>query len=197
MQRTISGMNAGWLRRCWDARYPFYCLGVVVGLAFVWWPYSTQRDLDDWAVQLRKGGVPAEAVVYDRVIKRGGNKSPASETMHLRYDFAGHTRTGEVGCWVVCEPPGTPVRIWINPADPADFVAEFGTLSGNRGRVQAGFGAAGAVLAFLVGMATIGRLSRGRAYRRNRRRKAVPVTHQLASAKLTRRRNRRWRQRKS
>lgn len=165
----------------------------MAGLALLWWPYATQRNLDEWAVRLRQEGVPADAVVYDLVLKQGGNRSGPSETMHLSYDFAGRTRTAEVGCWDACEPPGTRVRIWVNPTDPADFVAEFGTLSGHRGRAQGVFGAAGFVLAVLSGVAAIGRLSRSR--ERHGGRKPVPASHYPADARLNRRPSRRRRRR--
>lgn len=190
-------MIKGWLKRCRDARYPFYCLGILAGLALIWWPYSTQRNLDEWAVQLRQQGTPAEAVIYDQVTKSGGNRSPNSETMHVRYDFADQTRVGEVGCWDVCWPAGTPVRIWVNPADPGDFVAEFGTLSGNRGRIQGGFGAAGFVLTVVSIGATILRLNQGRDNRLDRRRKTVLATHQPARTESTRRRTSARRKHKS
>ncbi len=164
-------MTFAWLRRWWGARYPFYWCGIVLGIGVLWWPWSTQRDLGDWAVRLRAEGVPTQAIVYDRVIRKGDSKTPDSRTMYLRYDFAGGSRTGEVGCWTVCDPPGTAVRIWVNSADPTDFVAEFGTLSGNRGRVQAGFGFAGAMVAFLCAATALERRHRLRGRVRGRRKR--------------------------
>jgi hypothetical protein len=36
-----------------------------------------------------------------------------------------------------------PFLLGVNPADPGDFVTDFGKLSGHRGRVQAALGALG------------------------------------------------------
>jgi hypothetical protein len=130
--RTIAGVTFAWLRRWWGARYPFYWCGIVLGIGVLWWPWSTQRDLGDWAVRLRAEGVPTQAIVYDRVIRKGDSKTPDSRTMYLRYDFAGGSRTGEVA-------------------------------------VQAGFGFAGAMVAFLCAATALERRYRLRGRVHSRR----------------------------
>ncbi|WP_198041571.1 DUF3592 domain-containing protein [Micromonospora chokoriensis] len=130
--------------------YPVYLLGFLVGVAMLWLPFKTFHDNDAWADRLKVDGVPAQAVISELVHKRRN-----SNTMHLRYEFAGAQRQAEVGCWEVCLPAGTAVRIWVNPDDPDDFVAEFGTLSGHRGRIQGVIGAAGFVLSGLMVAATL------------------------------------------
>ncbi|SCE86083.1 hypothetical protein GA0070607_2474 [Micromonospora coriariae] len=115
---------------------------VVTGAALLWLPLHTQHALDDWKTELRAEGVPARAVVYDRVSKRGGS----STTMYLRYETAGRTYEQEMGCFEVCLPTGDVVPIWVNPADPSDFVTDFDELNGHRGRIQGVIGAAGFVI---------------------------------------------------
>lgn len=116
---------------------------VVAGGALLWLPFHTQYALDDWKTELRATGVPARALVYDQVTKRGGNKTSPSTTMYFRYDLAGRTYEAEVGCVEVCRSIGEEVPVWVNPADPSDFVTDFDQLSGHRGRIQGGLGVAG------------------------------------------------------
>lgn len=115
---------------------------VVAGGALLWLPFHTQYALDDWQTELRATGVPTRAVVQDQVTKSGGNRT-SSSTMYFRYELAGRTYEQEVGCFEVCRSIGDEVSIWVNPADPSDFVTDFGQLSGHRGRIQGGLGAAG------------------------------------------------------
>ena len=116
---------------------------VVAGGALLWLPFHTQYALDDWKTELRAAGIPARAVVYDRVTKRGGNRTSSSTTMYFRYELAGRTYEQEVGCVEVCRSIGEEVPVWVNPADPDDFVTDFDQLSGHRGRIQGGLGVAG------------------------------------------------------
>ncbi|MEU0153478.1 DUF3592 domain-containing protein [Micromonospora fulviviridis] len=116
---------------------------VVAGGALLWLPFHTQHALDDWKAQLRETGVPARAVVQDQVTKSGGNRTSSSTTMYFRYELAGQAYEQEVGCVEVCRLIGEEVPIWVNPADPSDFVTDFDQLSGHRGRIQGGLGAAG------------------------------------------------------
>ncbi|MET7951725.1 DUF3592 domain-containing protein [Micromonospora sp. NPDC005324] len=148
------------LRNWWRARYPVYILGLAVGMVMMWLPFMTFQDNDAWASRLRVHGLSAQAVVDELVHKR-------RNTMHLRYEFAGAQRQAEVGCWEVCLPAGSAVRIWVNPNDPEDFVTEFGILSGHRGRLQGVVGAAGLVLSGAMALAVI---ARGTQRRRDRRR---------------------------
>ncbi|MEV4120943.1 DUF3592 domain-containing protein [Micromonospora sp. NPDC049645] len=136
-------------------------LGLAVGLVMMWLPYKTFQDNDAWEGRLRVDGVPAQAVIEELVHKRRN-----SNTMHLRYEFAGAQRQAEVGCWEVCLPAGTAVRIWVNPDDPEDFVTEFGTLSGHRGRLQGVVGAAGLVLFGSMMFALFARIGQRRRDRR-------------------------------
>ncbi|MGC4837185.1 hypothetical protein ACLQ3D_22060 [Micromonospora vinacea] len=148
------------LRSWWRVRYPVYILGLAVGLVMTWLPFKTFQDNDAWGRHLRVDGVPAQAVVEELVHKR-------RNTMHLRYEFAGTQRQAEVGCWEVCLPAGSAVRIWVNPNDPGDFITDFGILSGHRGRLQGVVGAAGLVLSGWMALALI---ARGYQRRRDRRR---------------------------
>ncbi|NES29153.1 DUF3592 domain-containing protein [Micromonospora terminaliae] len=116
---------------------------VLAGGALLWLPFHTQYALDRWGTELRETGVPARAVVYDQVTKRGGNRTSSSTTMYFRYGLAGRTYEQEVGCVEVCRSVGEEVPIWVNPADPDDFVTDFDQLSGHRGRIQGGLGVAG------------------------------------------------------
>ncbi|MFE9653843.1 DUF3592 domain-containing protein [Micromonospora sp. NPDC006431] len=116
---------------------------VMAGGALLWLPLHTQHALDDWEKELRGTGTPANAKVYDRVTKSGGNRTSASTTMYFRYELAGRTYEQEVGCVEVCRRPGDEVRIWVNPDDPRDFVTDFDQLSGHRGRIQGGLGVVG------------------------------------------------------
>lgn len=150
-------------RTWWRVRYPFYLLGIMVGLVMIWLPFKTGNDNDAWEDRLRADGVPVQAVI-DEFVHKGRN----SDTMHLRYELAGAERRAEVGCWEACLPAGTQVRIWVNPEDAGDFVTEFGTLSGHRGRVQGVIGAAGLVLSGSMVLATVSRLDRQRRDRRQR-----------------------------
>ncbi|WP_406072745.1 DUF3592 domain-containing protein [Micromonospora sp. NBC_01638] len=147
----------------WRVRYPAYVLGLAVGMVMMWLPVKTFQDNDAWESRLRVDGVPAPAVVDELVHKRRN-----SNTMHLRYEFAGAQRQAEVGCWEVCLRAGSAVRIWVNPDDPDDFVTDFGVLSGHRGRLQGVVGAAGLVLSGSMALAVIARLYQQRRDRRRR-----------------------------
>ncbi|WP_307871772.1 DUF3592 domain-containing protein [Micromonospora sp. U21] len=127
---------------------------VVAGGALLWLPMHTQSALDDWKTELRARGVPARAVVHDRVTKRGGT----STTMYLRYEMAGRTYEQEIGCFEVCRPAGDVVPIWVNRADPSDFVTDFDALSGHRGRIQGVLGAAGFVILVVAVPLTLSRI---------------------------------------
>ncbi len=120
----------------------------VAGAALLWLPFHTQTALDDWGVTLRERGTPARATVVDQVTESGGNRSSSSRTMYFSYVVDGRTHSQEVPCFEVCRAAGTEVPIWVNPADPGDFVTDFGQLSGHRGRVQGVLG--------VVGLAALG-----------------------------------------
>ncbi|BEL06683.1 hypothetical protein Q0Z83_048740 [Actinoplanes sichuanensis] len=152
------------VRSWWELRLPFYGLGAVAGLLMVWLPYQTHLDNVAWGERLRQEGAPAQAVVYDLE-----HQPRNSNTMHLRYDAGGARHWTEVPCEQVCHPAGTPVAIWVSPADPSDFVTDFGVLSGHRGRVQGGIGVVGFVLFVSMALLTLDRLSRRRRDRRIRR----------------------------
>ncbi|MEU1966700.1 DUF3592 domain-containing protein [Micromonospora sediminicola] len=115
---------------------------LVAGGALLWLPIHTQNELDDWQAELRIHGVPKRALVHDQVTKRGGT----SKTMYFRYEVDGRTYEREVACVEVCRSIGDEVPIWVNRVDPGDFVTDFGQLSGHRGRLQGGLGAAGFML---------------------------------------------------
>lgn len=121
---------------------------MVAGGLLLWLPIHTQSALDDWAVELRAGGEPAQAIIFDRVTKGRGKT-----TMYFRYDFDGRTYEQEVPCVEVCRSYGEKVGVWVNRSDPTDFVTDFDQLSGHRGRLQGGLGAAGFV-ALLLGVLT-------------------------------------------
>ena len=57
--------------------------------------------------------------------------------------MTGRTYEQEVGCVKVCRLIGDEVLIWVNPADPGDFVTDFDQLSGHRGRIQGVLGVVG------------------------------------------------------
>jgi len=134
-----------------------YVLLAVAGGALLWLPFHTQMALDDWGVTLRERGTPAQATVVDQVTKSGGNRSSSSRTMYFSYAVDGRTHSQEVPCFEVCRAAGTEVPIWVNPADPNDFVTDFGQLSGHRGRVQ---GVLGVVGLFALGAGVVLTLSR-------------------------------------
>ncbi|WBC13004.1 DUF3592 domain-containing protein [Micromonospora sp. WMMA1998] len=146
---------------------------LVAGGALLWLPFHTQNALDDWAVDLRAHGVPARAQVHDLVTKRGGT----SKTMHFRYAVDGRTYEREVACVEVCRSIGDEVPIWVNRTDPGDFVTDFGQLSGHRGRLQGGLGAAGFMLLVVAIPLTLSRLRLPSRLRRRTppRRSAAPV----------------------
>ncbi|MDG4783726.1 DUF3592 domain-containing protein [Micromonospora sp. WMMD961] len=150
-------------RTWWRMRYPAYVLGIVAGLVMMWLPSKTFDDNEAWGTRLRADGVPVQAVIHETVYKARN-----SRTMHLRYQVAGVPHRAEVGCWEVCLPAGTEVRIWVNPDDPEDFVTEFGMLSGHRGRLQGVVGAAGLILSGTMLAAVVGRLLGRRRDRRQR-----------------------------
>ncbi|MEV5769004.1 DUF3592 domain-containing protein [Micromonospora sp. NPDC052213] len=131
---------------------------LVVGGALLWLPFHTQYALDDWKTDLRAQGVPARALVHDRVSKRGGT----STTMHVRYELSGRTYTREVACFEVCRSVGDEMRIWVNRGDPGDFVTDFDQLSGHRGRVQGGLGAVGFGILVVAVPLTLSRVPFGR-----------------------------------
>ncbi|HCT81852.1 MAG TPA: hypothetical protein DGG94_22770 [Micromonosporaceae bacterium] len=136
---------------------------LLVGGALLYTPFHHFRHLDAWEKELRERGKPAQALVFNRVTKPGGNRSSDKTTMYFQYDLDGVRTEAEVGCVQVCLYAGTTVAIWVNPDDPTDFVTEFDQLSGHRGRFQGVLGAAGAVLLFLTPVIA---LSRRRASRR-------------------------------
>lgn len=153
------------LRRWWRVGYPIYGIGLLAGLVMMWLPFKTYQDNEAWAERLRVDGTHVQGVVY-KFVHKGRN----SDTMHLRYEWAGAERRAEVPCGSVCHTKaGTAVGIWVNPDDPGDFVTDFGTLSGHRGQPQAGIGFAGLVLSGWGVLAAITRLD---ARRRARRRRA-------------------------
>lgn len=167
-------------------RYPVYILGLAVGMVMMWLPIKTSQDNDAWESRLRVDGVPAQAVIDEFVHKRRN-----SNTMHLRYELAGAQRQAEVGCWEVCLPAGSAVRIWVNPNDPDDFVTEFGTLSGNRDRLQGVVGAAGLMLFGAMVLAVIARLYQRRRDRRRhdwQRQQREQRQRQFANARAGRKR---------
>ncbi|MBF5028713.1 MULTISPECIES: DUF3592 domain-containing protein [unclassified Micromonospora] len=125
-----------------------YALLAVAGATLLWLPFHTQSALDDWGVTLRERGTPARATVVDQVTESGGNKGSSSSTMYFSYVVEGRTHAQEVPCFEVCRAAGAEVPIWVNPADPGDFVTDFGQLSGHRGRVQGVLG--------VVGLAALG-----------------------------------------
>jgi hypothetical protein len=145
---------------------------LVTGAVLLWLPFHTFGMLDDWAAELRATGVPAQATVYDRVTKKGGNRESSSTTMYLWFQVGGRTYREEVGCFQVCRSAGEQVAVWANPADPDDFVTDFDQLSGHRGRLQGGLGVVGFTILALgipTMMVRLGRRSR-------RRRPAAPVS---------------------
>ncbi|MFJ6150540.1 DUF3592 domain-containing protein [Micromonospora profundi] len=148
---------------------------VVAGGALLWLPFHTQFELDDWAAELRTRGVPARAVVDDRVTKEGGNRESPSTTMYFRYDLSGRTYEQEVGCVEVCRSAGDEVSIWVNPADPGDFVTDFGQLSGHRGRVQGVLGAVGFGILVLAVPLLLSRVPFRRWFPRRTRRRPVAL----------------------
>jgi hypothetical protein len=146
-------------------------LVVVAGGALLWLPIHTQLMLGDWQAELKATGVPARAFVYDRIRKEGGNRESPSTTMYLRYPVGGRTHEAEVGCVQVCLAAGDQVSIWVNPADPSDFVTDFDQLSGHRGRLQGGLGVLGiGILAVGIPL-LVSRFPK----RRKSRRPATPV----------------------
>jgi len=123
--------------------------GLVTGAALMYLPVHTQFELGDWERELRRSGVPAQGYVFDQTVSDRG-----SRTMHFRYQADGVTHQEGVGCSQVCLPAGATPRIWYNPADPLDFVTDFGELSGERGVPQGVLGIVGLVLfGFTVWMA--------------------------------------------
>ncbi|MDW3845451.1 DUF3592 domain-containing protein [Micromonospora sp. BRA006-A] len=137
-----------------------YALLAVAGAALLWLPFHTQSALDDWAVTLRERGTPARATVVDQVTESGGNRSSSSSTMYFSYVVEGRTHAQEVPCFEVCRAAGTEVPIWVNPADPGDFVTDFGQLSGHRGRVQGVLGVVGLVALGTGVVLTLSRIRR-------------------------------------
>ncbi|WP_433494800.1 DUF3592 domain-containing protein [Micromonospora sp. CA-248089] len=153
-----------------------YVLLAVAGGVLLWLPFHTQSALDDWGVTLRERGTPAQALVVDQVTKSGGNRSSSSRTMYFRYVVDGRTHSQEVPCFEVCRATGTEVPIWVNPADPGDFVTDYGQLSGHRGRVQGVLGAVGLVALGTGVTLMLSRIQRRRAARPRRPRPVAPAT---------------------
>lgn len=114
---------------------------LATGAAPIFLPVHTQLELDDWAVELRRTGVPAQGYIFEQSISDRDRR-----TMHFRYQADGVTHQEGVGCWEVCPQPGVTVPIWYNADDPLDFVTDFGELSGDRGMAQGLLGVAGLVL---------------------------------------------------
>ncbi|WDZ85392.1 DUF3592 domain-containing protein [Micromonospora cathayae] len=153
---------------------------LMLGGSLLWLPIHTQLELDDWMTELRSDGVPAQAVVHNRVTEDGGNRSSPSTTMYFRYEIAGRTHEAEVGCVEVCRNRGETVTIWVNPADPSDFVTDFDQLSGHRGRVQGVLGAVGFGLLLVAVPLTLSRIPfrrwvPGRPTRERRNRSRTPT----------------------
>ncbi|MEU5907895.1 DUF3592 domain-containing protein [Micromonospora sp. NPDC047527] len=150
---------------------------VVAGGALLWLPFHTQFALDDWMAELRATGVPARAVVYNRVTDDGGNRESPATTMFVRYELSGRTYEQEVGCVEVCRPVGDEMSIWVNPADPGDFVTDFDQLSGHRGRAQGVLGAVGFGILVMAVPLLLSRIPFGRWFPRRtpRRRSAAPT----------------------
>ncbi|MBU8858445.1 MULTISPECIES: DUF3592 domain-containing protein [unclassified Micromonospora] len=160
-----------------------YVLLAVAGGALLWLPFHTQAALDDWGATLRERGTPARALVVDQVTENGGNRKSSSSTMYFSYVVDGRTHSQEVACFEVCRAAGTEVPIWVNPADPGDFVTDFGQLSGHRGRVQGVLGVVGLAALGTGVVLTLSRIRRrpaGRpghgAARPGRPRPAAPAT---------------------
>ncbi|MEH1164871.1 DUF3592 domain-containing protein [Micromonospora sp. CPCC 205539] len=130
---------------------------MVAGGLLLWLPIHTQLALDDWETELRAGGLPARAVVYDQV-----TDARSKSTMYFRYEVSGRTYEQEVPCVEVCRPAGDDVSIWVNRADPKDFVTDFGELSGHRGRFQGLLGAGGFVVLVAAILLLLSRIPFGR-----------------------------------
>ena len=122
---------------------------VLVGGSLLYLPLHTHRDLERWAAELRRTGVPAQAYVFDRITRDGRT------TMYLRFAAGGLVREEAIGCEPVCLEAGATPRIWYDPADPGDFVTDFGRLSGDRGDVQGVLG----VVGFFVTLAGVGMIA--------------------------------------
>ncbi|MBV1850579.1 DUF3592 domain-containing protein [Catellatospora tritici] len=116
-----------------------------VGLALLSLPFLQARHDEDWAARLRQTGVPLQLTVSALEQYERGRSSP-SRTMFFRYEFDGRPIEAEMPCVRVCLVSGTPVAVWVNPADPTDFVAEFGQLSGHRSWVVGPVGFVGAMM---------------------------------------------------
>jgi hypothetical protein len=112
--------------------------GPVTGAALMYLPVHTFSELGDWERELRRTGVPTQGYVFDQSGSDGG-----SQAMHFRYQADGVTHEEVVRCNPACLPTGATPGIWYNPADPLDFVTDFGELSGDRGMPQGFLGIAG------------------------------------------------------
>ncbi|GGN71757.1 hypothetical protein GCM10010112_39360 [Actinoplanes lobatus] len=143
----------------------------MAGAALAWLPLHTQSELDDWAAELWTTGTPATATVRDRITREGGNRSSDDTTMYVRYELDGRLHEAEVACFEVCLPVGATVPIRVSAADPADFVTDFGQLSGHRGETQGVLGVIGLFL-LIAGISWSVKLVRARP--RPRRRPAAP-----------------------
>ncbi|WP_127508227.1 hypothetical protein [Actinoplanes solisilvae] len=122
-------------------RFLLWSLCVLAGAALMYLPIHTHQDLRDWAVELRRTGVPTQAYVFDQITVDGGT------TMYLRFETDGVIHEDAFDCESVCVNDGATTPIWYNAADPGDFVTGFGRLSGDRGRIQGILGVAGFFLA--------------------------------------------------
>jgi hypothetical protein len=135
--------------------------GLVTGAALMYLPVHTQFELGDWERELRRTGIPAQGYVFDQTVSDRG-----SRTMYFRYQADGVTHEEEVDCDQVCLPAGATSELWYNPADPLDFVTDFGELSGERGLPQAVLGVIGLVLFGFTVFMTVTSDGRTRWFRR-------------------------------
>lgn len=104
------------------------------------------RHHDRWERELREVGTPMSLTVSEREIYGRKNKS---QTMIFRYEVDGRAVQAEIPCLEVCLRAGLSIAVWVNPADPTDFVTDYGQLSGHRTRSVQGFAVAGALMIML------------------------------------------------
>jgi hypothetical protein len=118
----------------------------VVGGLLVYQPVGRSLELDRYAGQLRRTGEPVRAVLHSGA-QRIGNSGKTETVCDLRYEFHDTPYDDSFGCDEI--PYGEPVTtelIWVNPADPHDYVTENGTLSGTRHGLDFVLGMIGCVL---------------------------------------------------